>query len=463
MENDKQKQSARRALMLDTSIPKLIPKMAVPTMTAMLISSIYSMADTYFVSHLGTAATAAVGVNMAIDQTITMAGSFLAFGSSSYVSRLLGAKKTLTASKTMSTAFFAAIFLGVLVMLPGLIFTEAIVRFLGANDSVTPYAADYARYILIAAPFMAPSFVLNQCLRSEGSPVYSMIGIGIGGVLNIALDPLFIFTFDLGIAGAAMATAISKFIGFCILIFPYVSKKSILRLSAKNISFSSDIVWETTLMGFPSMFRMGLGVVAAILINNVAGKHSDSALAAISVVTRIMMLPTAAMLGFGQGFQPVAGFSWGAKRYDRVRESYRFSSIIGVSFIAAVSLLIGIFAKQILLLFTENNTDLVEIGSLCLISQCISMPLNAWVIVVNMLYSALGKPTGAIILGITRQGLCFIPVIYILPSLFGINGVAVSQAVADLFSFLLTVPFAVIILRDIAKREKNEIQLPRIE
>lgn len=461
MENDKEKEAHRRALMLETPIPKLIPKMAVPTIVAMLISSIYSIVDTFFVSFLGTSATAAVGVNMSLDLAITMAGSFLAFGASSYIARLLGSNNKDAASKTLSTAFFVAIFLGVLFMLPGLIFTNQLVVFLGASESSIPFAIDYARYLLIAAPFTAPSLVLNMCLRSEGSPIYSMVGIGFGGVLNIALAPLFIFTLNLGVAGAAMATAISKFISFCFLIYPYLRKKSILTLSIKKLSFRQDIVRETTLMGAPSLFRMSLSVIANIFVNNIAGRYSVSALAAISVVSRIMMLPTSAILGFGQGFQPVAGFNWGAKSYNRVRKSFRFSAYVGVVSIAAVSLLMAINANKLLLLFTKNDISMIEIGVLCLIAQCLTMPLNAWVVVVNMLYSALGKPTGAIILGITRQGICFIPVILIFPTVFGISGLAVSQAVADVFSFIITVPFAVLILKDIKRKENHDITLPK--
>ena len=463
MAKDKGNQIERRAMMLETPISKLIPKMAVPTIVAMMVSSIYYLADTYFVSFLGTSATAAVGVNLSIDQTIMMAGSFLAFGANSYIARLMGANKIKTASKTLCTAFYTAVLMGILVMVPGLMFTESIVRFLGASDTSTSYAVSYARYLLIAAPFTAPSFVLNQCLRSEGSPVYSMIGISAGAVLNIALAPLFIFTFDLGVAGAGMAAAISKFISFCILVYPYLRRKTILSLSIKNISYRSDIVRETSLMGLPSLLRMGLAVLANIFVNRIAGEYSDSALAATSVVTRIMMLPSFAMLGFGQGFQPVAGFNWGAKRYDRVKKSFRFSCIVGVIFTAAASVLIAVFAKQIILLFTEADAEMVEIGSLCLITQCISMPLGAWVIVVNMLYAALGKPVGAIFLGITRQGVCFIPVLFILPALFGINGLAISQGVADLISFLITIPFAVSIIKDITRQEKTQLPLPKPE
>lgn len=450
-------------MMLDLPISKLIPQMALPSIVAMMVSSIYYLADTYFVHFLGTSATAAVGVNLSIDQAIMMAGSFLAFGANSYIARLMGANKIKTASQTLASAFYTAVILGVLVMVPGLMFTDKIVRFLGATDTSAPYAVSYARYLLIAAPFTAPSFVLNQCLRSEGSPVFSMIGISAGSILNIGLAPLFIFTFDLGIAGAGMAVAISKFISFCILIYPYLRKKTVLRLSVKNISYRSDIVRETSLMGLPSLLRMGLAVVANIFVNKISGDYSDSAQAAVSVVTRIMMIPSFAMLGFGQGFQPVAGFNWGAKRYDRVKGAFKYSCVVGVIFTAAVSVLIGVFSEQIIQLFTKTDAEMVKIGSLCLITQCIAMPLGAWVIVVNMLYAALGKPIGAIFLGITRQGVCFIPVVFILPALFGINGLAVAQGVADLFSFLITIPFAVSIIKDISAHQKSELPLPKPE
>lgn len=450
----------RRQLMLNTPIPKLIPQMAFPTIVAMLITSIYNLADTYFVSGLGTAATAAVGVNMSIDQTIMMAGSFLAIGANSFIARLLGGKQNEKASRTLSTAFFCALLFGTIVLIGGLYYTEELVVFLGATPEATQYAIDYASYILIAAPFMASSFVLNQCLRSEGNPVYSMIGMGVGGILNIILDPIFIFTLDMGVSGAAIATAISKLVSFIILIIPYISKRSVLKLSIKLISFEHDIVREVCTMGLPSLFRMGLSVVAGILINNIAGEFSDSALAATSVVTKLMMLPTSAILGFGQGFMPVAGFNWGARRFDRVKSAYRFSSIISVLSIGAISVLIAVFAEPIILLFTENDVQMIEIGKMCLISQCAVMALNAWVIIVNMFYNGLGMAVGAIILGISRQGFCFIPIILFLPRLIGLDGVIYAQAIADAASFLITIPFALRIMRAVSAAEKKELPMP---
>lgn len=452
--------SRRRSMMLNNPISKLIPKMAVPTVVAMLITALYNMADAYFVSSLGTSATAAVGVNMTIDHIIMMGGSFLAIGANSYIARLLGAKQNKKASATLSNAFFTALAIGVVIAAVGLIFIKRVVVFLGATETSVQYAMDYASYILVAAPFMTSSFVLNQCLRSEGSPVYSMIGMGIGGLLNIGLDPLFIFTFDMGVAGAAIATAISKFIGFCILIAPYLLKKSVLRISFKNISFSSDIVREISFMGLPSLLRFALQIVASVLMNNLAGNYSDSALAGISVVNRIMMIPGGIVLGYGQGFMPVAGYNWGAKRFGRVKRSYTFSSVSIFAFIMAMSAVMVIFSEQIILLFTEGDAEMVRIGSFSLIAQSLVMPLNALVIILNMYYSALGKPIGAIIQSLSRQGYCFIPLFFILSGIYGIMGLAAVQAAADLLSFVVSIPFAIHIVRFVSRAEKNELQLP---
>ncbi|MBQ9988834.1 MAG: MATE family efflux transporter, partial [Clostridia bacterium] len=380
-ERSLKRREERRHMMGNMRIPKLIPLMAVPTIISMLVSSAYNLADTFFVSSLGTAATAAVGVNAALAEVIMMAGSFLAVGANSYIARLMGAKKDKQASQVLSTSFFSAIFTGGFVMVFGLLFMEPLCYLLGATDEILHYTIDYASYVLYAAPFMASSFVLNQCLRSEGSATYSMIGMMIGAVLNIGLDPIFIFTLDLGVLGASLATAISKLVSFLVLLFPYITRRSLLHLSFKNIHYNRDIVLEITRMGSPSLLRSGLNTIAITITNNIAGAFSASALAAISVVNRVMRFLVAAILGFGQGFQPVAGFNWGARRYDRVREAYRFSSIVGVGVISAFAVLLFVFSKPVILIFTEADLEMLRIGSFCLRLQCLVMPIHAWGIV----------------------------------------------------------------------------------
>jgi putative MATE family efflux protein len=446
------RQEGRREMLLNTPMQRLIPKMAIPTIISMLVTSMYNLADTFFVSSLGTTATAAVGVNFSLDNLVMTAGSFLAVGANSYIARLLGAKQDKKASQVLSTSFFTAIFTGLLVTIFGLIFLDPLVRGLGATDNIVQYSKDYASYLLLAAPFMASSFVMNQCLRSEGSATYSMIGIVFGAFLNIGLDPLFIFTFGWGVKGASAATAISKLVSFCILITPYLRRSSLLHLSHRNIRYSRDIVTEVVKMGFPAMMRSGLAAVSTIVLNKVAGLYSDSILAGMSVVNRVVMFPTAAILGFGQGYQPVTGFNWGAKRFDRVYKAFTFSSTAGIIASTLMGLVLALFAEPIMHLFTTTDQEMIAIGVLSIRLQCLVMPIHAWVIVVNMCYAGLGKARGAAILSISRQGLCLIPMIVLLPLFFAAQGLAAAQAASDVISLLIAVPLCIFALRDIRTR-----------
>jgi len=451
-----EQQARRRAMMLNDPVSRVIPKMAIPTIIAFLINSIYSLADTYFVSSLGTNATAAVSVNGSLDQLIMMAGSLLAVGAASYISRLLGAGEDKKAERVLSTAFFLAFFLGALLMIVGTIFMVPMVRLLGATPTCEQYSVEYATYVLLAAPFMAGNFVLNQSLRSEGSATLSMIGMGFGGILNCVLDPIFIFGFDMGVAGASLATAISKLVSFAILIYPYIARRSLLRLSIRNFRPSKDILFNVVSVGSSSMFRSGLAVVAGILLNDLAGNYSDSVLAGIGVSNRIMMFPFGIILGFGNGFQPVAGFSWGAKRFDRVIKSYNFSSVVAFIGSGLMALILAVFSDQIIILFAGSDPAMREIGSLCIRLQCIALPIHAWVAVVNMLCSALGNAGGALLLSTARQGTCMIPILYPLAYFFGENGVASVQAVADVLTLALAIPLAVYMIKKIKKAQHEK-------
>lgn len=447
------RQTRRETLMAEAPIPGLIFKMAVPTIVAFLINSIYSLTDTYFVHFLGTNATAAVSVNASLDQLIMMAGSMLAVGAASYTSRLLGARDRDKASQVLSTSFFGAFALGLIVGVLGLIFTRPLVYLLGATPTCEGFAIQYADYVLLVAPFMACNFVMNQCLRSEGSAMFSMFGMGFGGILNCVLDPIFIFALDLGVAGASMATAISKVVSFLILIFPYLSRRSVLHLSIRNVRVVKDILVEVVSVGSSSMFRSGLAVVSAIILNNIAGDISDSVLAGVGVSTKIMMFPFGVILGFGTGFQPVAGFNWGAKRYDRVRESFRFASraAIIMGLVMGVGLALG--ADGVIALFTETDPEMEAVGALCIRLQCLAMPIHSWVAVVNMFCAGLGDARGALILSSSRQGTCFIPIVYPLARFFGSTGVAAVQAVADVLSLALAVPIVHSVMNRVRRAE----------
>ena len=436
--------------MLNEPISRIIPKMAVPTIVAFLITSIYSLADTYFVSSLGTNATAAVSVNSSLDQLIMMCGSMLAVGANSYIARLLGQGNEKKASQVLSTAFFTAMGIGALLMIFGNLFMIPMVRLLGATPTCEQHSVDYATYVLFAAPFMAANFVMNQCLRSEGSATLSMIGMGIGGILNVILDPIFIMPWGLnmGVAGASLATAISKLVSFAVLVFPYLSRRSLLHLSIRNFHPSKDIVTKVISVGSSSMFRSGLAVVSAIALNSIAGSISDSVLAAIGVCNKVMMFPFSIILGFGTGFQPVAGFNWGANRYDRVQESYRFCSKVALLGSLFMAIIVGVFADTFVLIFAGTDAEMRRIGVICMVSQCIALPVHGWVAIVNMLCAGLGNAKGALALSTARQGTCFLPILYPIAFFFGAYGIACVQAVADILTLLLAVPI-------IRKTKKN--------
>lgn len=431
----------------------LISKMAAPAIVAFLINAIYSLADTYFVSGLGTNATAAVSVNASLDQIIMMAGSLVAVGSASYISRLLGADRHAYAQQVISTAFFTAVAFGTLLGIVGMIWMRPLVYLLGATPTCEQYAMEYASYVLLAAPFMAANFVMNQCLRAEGSSLYSMFGMGFGGILNCFLDPIFITGLGMGVRGASLATAISKFISFLILLMPYVSGKTLLRISVRNIVIEKEMASQVLSVGSSSLFRNLFAVVSAVFLNKIAGNISDSVLAGIGVCTKVMMFPFGVILGFGTGFQPVTGFNYGAKRYDRVRQSFRIASLLAIGGSAFMALLLGIFSKQAIGVFVQADPQMLQIGMLCIVLQCIALPIHAWVAVVNMFCAGLGDARGAFLLSTARQGSCLLPIIYPLAWLFSANGVAAAQALADFLSLGLGIPILYKVMKRLSAEE----------
>ncbi len=464
MGKNPQSQEQRRNMMLNEPIARIIPKMAIPTIVAFLINSIYSLADTYFVSSLGTNATAAVSVNASLDQLIMMCGSMLAVGANSYIARLLGQGNEKRASQALSTAFFTAFGIGALLMIFGSIFMLPMVRLLGATPTCEQYSVDYASYVLMAAPFMAANFVMNQCLRSEGSAMLSMVGMGFGGILNCLLDPIFImgseglkrnygielpfYVPEMQVAGASLATAISKWVSFAILLFPYVTRRSLLRLSIRNFRADRELITEIATVGSSSLFRNGMAVLSSILLNNIAGNISDSVMAAVGVCTKVMMFPFGIVLGLTTGFQPVAGFNWGAKRYDRVRESFRFTARMSIILGVVMAAILTVFVDQLIIAFAGEDAEMLRIGRVCMISQALALPIHGWVATVNMYCAGLGDAKGALALSTSRQGTCFLPILYPLAWIFKEMGVACVQAVADVLSLFLAVP----ILRKINKR-----------
>ncbi len=444
--------------MTETPIPKLIVHLAIPTIISMMITSIYNMADTFFVGQIGTSATGAVGVAFSLMAIIQAIGFTFGAGSGNYISRLLGQQRHEEAERIAATGFFTALIAGLILAVAGELFLEPLVRILGATETILPYAMDYIRWILVGAPYMMACFVLNNILRYQGSSFYSMLGVATGGILNIALDPLFIYAFNLGTAGAAIATIISQFVSFCILLH-HSRRPEHIHIKFRMFTPTWAVYKEILRGGLPSFYRQGLGSLATISLNFAAHPYGDAAIAAMSIVNRIFQFIHSVQLGFGQGFQPVCGFNYGAGRYDRVLEGFWFCIKVSVGILCVLSLVGFIFAPQIIPIF-RRDADVIAIGTLAMRLQCVAFPLNSWVVMNNMLCQTIGKGTAASLLSIARQGMFFIPIILIFPSLFGLLGVQMGQPCADVCSFLLAIPIGARVLRELKAGPKNTSVAP---
>lgn len=446
-------QDQRFHMMTETNLHTLIPKMAIPTIISMLVTSVYNLADTYFVSKISTEASAAVGVIFSLMSLIQALGFTIGIGSSAYVSRLLGQKDREQADRTVSTAFFTALALGTVFAIFGLIFRTQIVRLLGAIDEVYPYALDYATYIFIGAPFMMGLYVLNNQMRAQGSAVLSMIGILSGGILNIALDPLFIFTFRMGISGAAIATVLSQFLSFILLLILNNKVKTVISVRFRTFRPSLKIYKEILHGGLPSLCRQGLASLSSVVLNLAAGPYGAAALSALSIVNRFMHFLYAALIGYGQGFQPVCGFNFGAKRYDRVLEAYRFSLKVGVILISALGVIAYAIAPQVMGWFRADDPQVIEIGIQALRFQCFTLPLQAFMMLSQFLCQSIGYGIRAAIIAMGRQGLFLIPAYLILPRFLDILGLEISQPCSDVITALLSF----LIVSGVYKRLKRKV------
>jgi len=443
--------------MTQAPVRKLVCTLAVPTIISMMITSIYNMADTFFVSQIGTSASGAVGVAFALMAIIQAIGFTIGMGSGNYISRLLGQKNAEYAKKVAATGFFTALILGFALSIIGLLLLDPLVYALGATKTIAPYARDYIRFILIGMPYMTSALVLNNIFRLQGSAFYAMLGITSGGILNIALDPLFIFTLRMGTGGAALATIISQFVSFCILFFNS-GRNGTIKIHFRQFTPKWEIYREILRGGMPSFYRQGFGSISMVVLNFSAAPYGDAAIAAMSIVARVFQFAMSALVGFGQGFQPVCGFNYGAKRYDRVLEAFWFCvkiSTVTLIVIAAVGFLIP---REIMSVFRKGDLQVVATGALAMRFQCIVFPLNGWVIINNMLMQNIGKTTQASILSMSRQGVFLVPALLILPRFFGLMGVQLSQPVSDIFTFAISIPLGISILKEIKLKCQLEKQ-----
>ncbi len=443
--------------MTQTPVGKLILRLGLPTTISMLITTLYNMADSFFVSKISLSAGGATSIVFGIMAILQAFGFMFGHGAGSYISRLLGRKDTAEASKYASTGFFGALFSGLLIMAGGLIFLEPLLRLLGSTETILPYAKDYAICILIAAPLMTTSCVLNNILRYEGRASLAMIGLTTGGILNILLDPLFIFTFDMGILGAGIATAFSQLVSFCILFSIFVLGKTQSKISIKYISKEFYIFGNIIVVGLPSLARQGLNSVSTMVMNAQAKMFGDAAIAAMGYVARTSSMIFSVGLGIGQGFQPVSAFNYGAKKYSRVKQGSYFTLLFGMIFIGGISAICFIFAPQIISLF-RNEEIVIKIGGEALRFYCVALLFFPISVVATMLFQSIGKSVPALILSLLQSGLIFIPLCLILPNYIGISGIEISQPIAYVLSALVALPWMIVFLNKMpAEDSKKDI------
>ena len=432
--------------MLQTPVAKLVLSLAAPTVASQLISIIYNTADTYFVSHISTSASAAVGVVFSLQSIIQAYGFGVAMGAGSLISLRLGEKKDLEANRCASSGLLAELAGGLLMLILGLLYLEPLMCALGATQTMLPHACAYGRIILMGAPVMCCSFILNCILRAEGAAVASMIGLCSGGILNIALDPLLIFTFQMGTAGAAVATVISQCVSFLVLAVAFLRGRSIVHLRPKYISRRARNYVQIISVGFPTIARQGMASLASALMNIQGGVYGDAAVAALTISNKIYLLVRNVIIGIGQGFQPVAGYNYGAGDRKRTRQAFIFATKLGTVICILAAAIIAAFAEPIIGWFRADD-QVIAIGRLALLYTCAVMPFMAYSTFVNQLYQCLGYKLPATVLASLRQGICYLPLIFILPHFLGLQGVQMTQPGSDLLTFFICIPFQIVFFR----------------
>lgn len=448
--------SAQYKKMTETPVSKLIIMLGVPTTISMLVTSIYNMADTYFVGQIGTSASGAVGIVFGLMAIIQAFGFMFGHGAGSIISRKLGAGDVESASRFASTSFVCAAVTGIGIMVFGLLFLTPLLRLLGSTDTILPYARTYATYILLAAPFMTSSCVLNNVLRYEGRAALAMIGLTTGGLLNIFGDWLLMNRLHMGVRGAGIATAVSQFISFCILLTMFLCGKTESKLSAKWITKDLGDVALICKTGFPSLMRQGLSSVGTMVLNGYAGVYGDAAVAAMAIVNRICFFIFSVGLGIGQGFQPVSAFNYGAKKFDRVRKGFYFTWAAGEVLLGGIAIVGMLFSSQ-LVGFFRDDPEVIAIGNFALSVQLVSLFFQPLSVCANMMFQSIGKNKTATFLSMLRSGLFFIPVIMVLSQTMGLTGVEISQTVADILAFFVAVPFVVSFMKQLKEMEHKEM------
>ena len=452
-------QSKKMELLGSTSIPKALLAMGIPTMIGMLVNAFYNLVDAYFVGGLGESQMGAISVVYPLGQVVVGLGLLFGNGAASYISRLLGRGDKENADKVASTALYSSVSVGAVIILFSMVFLHPILKLLGATDSILPFAATYASIYIVSCIFNVFNVTMNNIVTSEGAAKTTMCALLTGAVLNIALDPLFIYVFDLGVAGAAIATAISQVVSTCVYLTYIFRKKSVFHFRVKDCTYTKETMSEIFKIGIPTLVFQILTSVSISLINNAAGDYGDSAIAGMGVVTRLISMGSLSVFGFIKGFQPIAGYSYGAKKFDRLREAIKTSILWSTVFCVIFGVILALFPTAIVSRFTKGDTEMIRIGAASLRANGISIMLFGFYTVYSSLFLALGKGREGFILGACRQGICFIPVILLLPIVWGLNGIMYAQPIADVLSAVITVFMAIPLHKKLNEMQRKTAEI----
>lgn len=447
--------NSKMELLGSAPVPKALMSLGIPIMIGMLINALYNLVDAYFVGGLGESQMGAISIVFPLGQVVVGLGLMFGNGAASYLSRLLGQGDRDTANKVASTALYGSVIIGAILILIATIFLKPILTLLGATETILPYALVYARIYVISCIFNVFNVTMNNIVASEGAAKTTMCALLLGAVMNIGLDPVFIYVLDMGVAGAAIATAISQFVSTLVYLTYALRKKSAFTFSIREFTPSRQILAEILKIGVPTLTFQLLTSLSIALINRAANGYGDAVIAGMGAVTRVTSMGTLVVFGFLKGFQPIAGFSYGAKKFDRLQEAIKTSILWSTVFCVIVGALMAIFSTQIISQFTEGNAEMISVGSKSLMANGISFMLFGFYTVYSSLLLALGKGTAGFLLGACRQGICFVPVILILPMVWGMNGILYAQPIADVISAIITVFMAVHLGKELSAAKAN--------
>ncbi len=439
-----------------TPIRTLIPMLAWPTVLSMMISMIYNLVDAFFVGRLGTSASAAIGVVMSLQTIFQAVGFMFGHGSGTIISRKLGQGEREDASRYLSGALKTGLLVSLVLVLLGFLFLTPLMRFMGSSDTILPYAKNYAAFILLCGPAMVGSCVLNNVMRYEGKAFFAMLGLVSGGVLNMLGDPLFMFGFHMGITGAGLSTALSQYVSFFILLYMFLSHKTVCRIDFRKSHLAVPELLHILQNGFPSLIRQSLNGISTMVLNNAALPYGDAAIAAMSIAGRVMMFIASVMVGIGQGFQPVAAYNYGAEKFKRIREAFFFAFRTGELVLCVLAVIGFLFPSQIVAVF-RDDPEVIRIGVPAVRCMCIAAAIQPTGVLGNMLFQSIGESKTASFLAMLRSGLYYIPLVFLLPRFFGIFGIQSAQMLADILTLLTTAPFLAVFFRKLPDENRETV------